>query len=268
MSSFAAQLGAAKAAHSVASALESAVRSQVVDAFDDLDKGILDAQTIRHRLEALVRSAYRSSAAVAAKHTSQESDLPGWSPSEEVFVTPYLTELLRDVRSNLRKYKHSDKTDADRRRAILRIQHSAGVAAQRGYTDSLVASYTELGDKGYILRKMWMTNNVNNVPCEHCRKLHGVEVPMDAEFPYPKHSKSTRVYQNLQGPPRHPRCQCYLVIFIVTLENAFEQPNIDFPAPIPAPESVSTDDVKSLTSRVFAAIIKALMAVASFVTGK
>lgn len=266
MSGFGAQLEAAKAAHSVSSALEVAARQQVVAAFDEWDHAELDAQTIRHRLEAIVRAAYRSSAAVAAKHTAQQSELPGWSPSEEVFVTKYLTELLKDVRSNLRAYKSSERTEVDRRRAILRIQHSAGVAAQRGYTDALVASYKELGDFGYNLRKVWLTNNVNNVPCSNCRALHGVEVGMNEEFPYPKHSKSTKVYQNLQGPPRHPRCQCYLVIFVVTLENAFEEPNIDVPQPVP--ESVTTDDVKKLPSRIFKAIIKALMAVVSFVKGK
>lgn len=96
----------------------------------------MNAQTVRYRLEAIVRAAYRTSAAVAAEHTARQSEIPGWYPQGQIFNTQYLKDLISDIRRNLRDYKSSDKEDKARRKALLRMQHSAGVGAQRGYTDA------------------------------------------------------------------------------------------------------------------------------------
>lgn len=242
------------------------MRQQIISIFDSWDKGDLTAQTVRHQLEAVIRSAYRSSGAVATEHTVQQSEIPGWRPANRFFSSDYLASMLSDVRSNLRTYKASDKTDKDRRRAVLNIQHSAGVAAQRGYTDALISSYSELNvDFGYELRKFWMANFVNNDPCDYCRALHGTEVGLHDEFPYPKHSKSTKVYQNLQGPPRHPRCRCYLAIIVVTLENALDSMDIDVPTP-PA-LTITTAEVKNMPKSLFGSIVKALQKIIAFIKG-
>ena len=264
MSSFGEQLRAAQAAHLAASALESSVRQQISNTFDEWDQGKLNAQTVRYRLESIVRTAYRSSAAVAAAHTAREAGIPGWTPVSEIFSTEYLAALLKDLRRNLRDYKASAKEETDRRRAVLRIQHGAGVAAQRGYTDALIASYSELEGFGYVLRKVWMANFVNNVPCDHCRALHGTEVGLHEEFPAPTLRK-LKIYHNLIGPPRHPRCRCYLAILIVSLENAFEK--LDIQRPTPAPQTMSTDEVKRMPGGVFKAVVMALQKIISFVRG-
>ncbi len=263
MTSFGEQLRAAQAAHLAAISLESQSRAQIAKAFEDWDSGKLDALSVRHELENIVRAAYRTSAAVAAAHTASMSELPNWLPQGEIFSTDYLQSLLKDVRRNLREYKKSERDDKARRRHILRMQHSAGVAAQRGYTDSLIASSTELEDFGFTLRKFWMANFINNIPCPACRSLHGTEVGLHDAFPAP--GSKPGVYLNLQGPPRHPRCQCYLVILVVTLDNLFDVPDIETP-PDNEPGEMDTDDVKNLPWKIFSSIIATLRKLVQFIT--
>lgn len=263
MAGFREQLQSAAQAHAAASALESVVRQQIAEAFNAWDSGVYNAQTVRYRLERIVRQAYRGSAAVAAQHSVRESGIPGWTPAE-VFSTDYLQSLLDDVRRNLREYKRSSRDEVALRRAVLRMQHSAGVAAQRGYTDQMISAYTELQGFGYRVRKIWMANVVNNTPCEHCRRLHGTEVELHEDFPIPTKS-GLKVYGDLKGPPRHPRCRCYLAILIVTLENFLEQLDIDNPGP--APEYMTSAEVKKMPNKVFSAIVKTLGRVVSFFRG-
>lgn len=263
MSGFGVQLEAARQAHLAARSLEDSVRQQVAQAFSAWENGEYSAQSIRWRLEAIIRTAYRTSAALAAAHAARQSGIPDWTPTE-VFRTPYLDNLLADVRRNLREYKASDRSEAPRRRAVLRIQHSAGVASQRGYTDSMIQAYTELEDFGFRLRKVWLANFTGNTPCEYCRALHGTEVGLNEEFP--TGDNKLKVYGDLKGPPRHPRCRCYLAILTVTLENAFEQLDIEEPG-LPA-TTMSTDDVKKMPNKVFRAVVKTLQKIVSFVRGR
>lgn len=256
MASFGDQLAAAKAAHSAVEALEAKARQQISTVMADWESGKLNSMSVRHRLEGVIRSAYRSSAALGATLAAKQSELPGWQPQAQVFSSQYLDALLKDVRANLTAYKNSEKSEADRRRAVLRMAHSAGVGAERGYTDALVASYKELADFGYELRKVWVANFVDNQPCPECVRLHGMEVGLEEEFPTPTLTK-TKIYHNLIGPPRHPHCQCYLAILVVSLENAFEKLELDTP-PHPAPTMMSSSDVKKMPAAIFSAIVKTL----------
>lgn len=265
MTSFAAQLRAAKSAHLAASAVEAVARQQIEVAYNDWEAGLLDARTVRYRLEAIIRSAYRSSANVAIAHTAAQSGLPGWKPSGTVYRTEYLEALLKDVRRNLREYKQSDRTDTDRRRHVLRTQHSAGVGAQRGYTDALIESYAELEAYGYQLRKVWLANFEDHVPCPSCSSLHGKGVGLREEFKV-KASDSSKVYLNLQGPPRHPRCQCYLCVLVVDLDNV--QDPLDVDQPKPSRTTMTTDEVKALPSKVFTAVVKSIKLVKQYLKGK
>lgn len=261
MASFGDQLAAAKAAHLAASSLEDQVRNDIGAAFDAWERGDLNDRTIRYRLESIIRNAYRGSAALAAEFTARQSGLDGWEPGE-VFLTDYLRSLISDARRNLRDYKRGPRDEKSLRSTVLRMQHGAGVAAQRGYTDSLIANYGELEDFGYKLRKVWLANLDNNVPCGHCRALHGTEVGLREEFPTGTLSP-LKVYGDLRGPPRHPRCRCYLAILIVSLENAFEELDIERPAP--EPQSMSTDDVKRMPPLIWKAVVKTLRKIVSFV---
>lgn len=265
MTGFDEQLRAARAAHTAASSLEAVARQQIVEAFAEWDAGQLSAQTVRHRLEAVIRSTYRASANVAIEHTARQSGLPNWKPSGSVYRTEYLESLLADVRRNLREYKSSERSDADRRRHILRLQHSAGVAAQRGYTDALIESYAELEAFGYQLRKVWLANFVNNTPCPSCAELHGTSVELRDEFKV-QASDSAKVYLNLQGPPRHPRCQCYLCVLVVGLDNVDSPVDVDTPPQ--GKTTMTTDEVKSLPAKVFKAVVKSIQLIKKFVKGK
>lgn len=255
MASFGDQLAAAKAAHSAVVALEQSARKQISTVMADWESGKLNSMSVRHRLESVIRSAYRSSAALGAALAARESGIPGWKPQAEVFSSKYLEALLKDVRANLTAYKQSEKTEADRRRAVLRMAHSAGVGAERGYTDAVIASYKELQDFGYQLRKVWVANFDGNTPCPECVRLHGQEVGLEEEFP--SEQTKTKIYHTLTGPPRHPHCQCYIVVLTVSLENAFEKLELDMP-PRPAPSMMSSSDVKKMPAALFAAIVKTL----------
>jgi len=262
MAGFADQLQAARQSHLAATAIELSVRQEIAETFGAWDRGELTAQSVRWKLEAIVRSAYRSSASLASAHAQREAGIPGWKPTG-VFNTDYLKALIQDVRRNLRDYKASDRGEVALRRALFRMQHSAGVAAQRGYTDGMIAAYSELADFGFRLRKVWLANFVDNTPCDYCRALHGTEVGLHENFP--TGSNKLKVYGDLKGPPRHPRCRCYLAILIVSLDNALDA--LDIEKPPAAPQTMTTDDVKSMPTLIFRAVVKTLRRIVSFVRG-
>ena len=228
------------------------------DVLDEWDAGKINNRSIRHRLENVVRGAYRSSATVAMQHTMQQSGLPKWKPRDDTFSTEYLTNLVADVRANLREYNASAKDEVAARKLDLRLQLSAVVAAQRGYTDALISSYGQLLDMGFEIDKTWLNSLVRNVPCRFCKKLHGMTIPLHDEFPIVA-KEGPKVYVNLQGPPRHPRCQCYLCMIVRTLDNAFEK--IDVEDPAVAPKLVDTEAVQRMPQTTFQAVIASLRAV-------
>lgn len=250
MTSLQNQLDLSEASKVATDALEASSRLSISELFDLWDAGEFTGASVRHKLENVVRAAYRSSASVARVEAQLSSELTEWSPVE-VFNTDYLQALLSDVRRNLRDYKSGALS---REQSISRIEHSAGVASKRGYTDQMLLSYKELEDFGFRASKFWLANFVDNTPCHLCVSLHGTERPLDQPFP----STGTGVYQDLYGPPRHPRCRCRLFVFIRTMENAFEKP--DFTAPQAPTYSLSSDDVKKFSGGIFASIKASLSA--------
>jgi hypothetical protein len=244
-----------RTAHLAVTALDEAARLQIAAAYLAWDAGELNAQTVRHRLEAIVRMSYRAASQVGAEAAQRAAgDIPGWKP-KAVFNNDYLQDLLKDVRRNLREYKASKRTDADRRRAVLYTQHSAGVAAQRAFTDSTIESYANVEALGYEVIKIWLANFVDNTPCQHCRDLHGTRVGLREPFKVP--TKTLKIYRDLQGPPRHPRCHCYLCVLVVNLENAFEEIEPLKP-PTTAPVTMTTQEVKKIPAKVFSSIVGVL----------
>lgn len=253
MTTFKVQLESAKAAHLGVSALEDVARERIKALVFEWESGLISTASIRHALEGLVRQSYRASATIGHKQAQDSAQLQGWTP-KKLQHSLYLQSLLADVRRNLRDYKASEKGDSDRRRLISRIQHSAGVAAQRGYTDSIISSYSELEDKGYDLTKVWLANFVNNVPCPVCTSLHGTTTGLHDNFPIP--TKSSAVYMDLLGPPRHPRCRCYIAVLIHALDNMNEPLDIDNPN-----EGITvldTDQVKRMSLGTFTSMVLVL----------
>lgn len=263
MASFGEQIEASRVSHLAVRALEVSVRLQIADAMSAWDRGDYTAQSVRWKLEAIVRDAYRSAAAVGVSHVSRQSGIPGWRPVG-VFNTDYLQGLLADVRRNLRDYKASDKSDIARRRAISRMAHSAGVGATRGYTDAILETNRELRDFGFMVRKLWLANFENNTPCEFCQALHGTEVALDHDFPSDRNV--LKIYGDLKGPPRHPRCKCRLCVLHVRLENLFEILDIESPADATT-DTLSTAEIQAMPDGVFRLLTRGLRKVIRWMKG-
>lgn len=265
MASFGDQIESSRRSHLAVRALETSVRRQIEEIFVSWEQGNETAQSVRWRLENVVRDAYRSAAAVGVVHMGAESGIPGWRPVG-VFNTAYLQGLLADVRRNLREYKASPRTAKDRRRAISRIEHSAGVGATRGYTDSVLVSANELRDFGFMVRKLWLANFIDNVPCEFCQALHGKEVGLNESFP--TDTNLLKVYGDLKGPPRHPRCKCRIVILLVRLENLFERLDVNDPKPGGTTNTMTTSEIQSLPKGVFSLVTRGLRKIIRFLKGE
>lgn len=262
MPSFAAQIESTRRVHEAATSLEIAARARIDELFNAWDSGEISGVAVRWELERVIRNAYRGSAALASAHMQKAADLPNWKPTE-VFNNSYLQSLLADARRNLRDYKKSDRGEVARRRAVFRIEHGAGVAAQRGFSDGQIAAAEELEDFGVRIEKMWRANFVDNTPCEYCTALHGKRAPITGAFS--ETNNKLKVYGTLTGPPRHPRCRCYLVMLIVTLENAFEK--IDTEVPQYTPQTLSTRDVRRMPVSLFVSIVKLLQKAVQVVGG-
>lgn len=257
MASFGDQFEASRRANLAVRAMEVEVRIQVAEAFAAWARGEYTDQSIRWRLEAVVRDAYRASAAIGISHIAAQAEIPRWTPKwlpKGVVKSSYLNGLVADVQRNLRDFKASPQSVEDLTRAVSRIAHSAGVAAARGQTDALLRSAKELAERhGFILRKVWMANFINHTPCELCADLHMTEVGLDEEFPA---GNKLKVYGDLKGPPRHPRCVCRLVILIVGLENYLEEDaEITSDEPTPAPETMTTETVQNLRKGFFLSVV-------------
>lgn len=264
MASYADQLAAAKTASQAANALEAQMRSGIEKAFDDWDAGVLTNKNVRFQLERIVRTGFRSAASVAASQVARQSELPGWKPQEQVFSPEYLKRLLEDTRRNLRDYVASKHDETVRRRVVANISHSAGVGVHAGFTAQQIASYRELQDFGMQVRKFWSANFNGHEPCVWCRQLHGTEVGLREQFENP--NPKAKTYQTLHGPPLHPNCQCFLVTFITTLENAGQHPDLDTPSP--APQSLDTAAVQRMPLAIFNAVVAVLRKVLALVRGK
>lgn len=267
MANFGDQIEVARTTHIAVRALEAAVRLQVADAFNSWERGEYDETSVRYRLEAIVRSAYRASSAVGLAHISAAAGVPRWrphwAPRRGPVRSPYLDDLLADVRRNLRDYKASPRAEVDRIRAISRISHSAGVAVSRGKTEAMLRSARELSqDHGFILRKIWLANFVNHTPCDLCAHLHMTEADLDAEFPI---DPRLQVYGDLKGPPLHPRCMCTLVVLFVGLEN-HQEADTPVTGDTPEPQTMTTEGVKALPQTFFQQVVKWLRGLVRFLT--
>jgi hypothetical protein len=213
-------------------------------------------------IETVVRSAYHTGAALARAHVANEADIPGWVAPEEKRTPPYLKALLADVRTNMRAYLNGPRDEKAQRRLVLRVQHSAGIASQRGYTDAMLRAADSLAKIGVQPRKVWAATGPN--PCAECINLHGTEKALHEHF----ETTRTRVYRDLLGPPAHPHCHCTLVLFLAGADNITEK--IDLEAPVkPAAKEMSSNAVKGLNATVFTGLIAALTRIIMFlVKGK
>lgn len=115
----------------------------------------------------------------------------------------------------------------------LRNRLAAEVAAPAARAQAEIAQGEELQSAGVRVWKQWRCRCTGNIPdervCHWCRALHGMVIPLHANFPMGEphdltgHGRLTRpprLYHGvLAGPPRHPRCRCHIKI-LTDLEQA------------------------------------------------
>lgn len=262
MTSFSAQIAEARVVSRAKAALDTQARFMAQAAIQGwIERANPSLANGMPEIESVVRSAYHSSAALARTHMRGMVGLDGWEPPVEKRTPPYLRALLDDVRRNMREYLQGSKDEAAVRRLMLRVQHSAGIASQRGYTDAMIRSGASLEKIGVIVRKMWMANFVNNTPCPECASRHGLEVSLNDQFD----SGTLRVYRDLLGPPAHPHCRCILVLLVVGPDNITEPVDMEESPEGDAPEEMSSDDVRKMPKPLFLTLISALGKLIRFV---
>lgn len=262
------QLQRAREAARAASSVEAANRALVADMIDRWSRGEITTRQLRFRVEAVVRSAYRASGEIGRSLAEINSDIPGWKPSNATFRTDYLNSLQADARAAVSEYlktmKRKTLTPEDaakaRARVVMRVQHSAGVATTRGYTDGLIAAYQELDREGVRVEKLWSVSFLNNTPCPRCMALHGERARLNEPF---VDLDGVGIYRDLMGPPRHPRCRCFLIILLITAENAAQTIVLDSPQQ-PA-SSMTADQVRKLPTPVYHSVLAALKVTAKYI---
>lgn len=253
MATFRAQFTAAAKTNQAVRAVEASARMQAVSISMLAAAARVDKKETERSLVGVVADAYQASAALAVAHLSAQIGVPRWKPrtvDKTVRDSEYLQGLQDDVVRNLRLFWRGDIPHV--KSLSSRVSHSAGVAAARGYTDAMISASRELSElHGFILRKVWRANFVNHTPCALCAELDGTSVAMDKDFPS---SSTLAVYGDLLGPPRHPRCMCWLVVLVEGLEN-YEDPQ-DGSGSDSEPQSLTTDQIQKMKPAFYLRVVR------------
>lgn len=181
-----------------------------------------------------VRQAFAAGRSLGLQAVVDEMSLLGVEYEYQSISADALTAALRDLDASFRK------VERDLERSILRIWNDPGPVSQarrlrlisqeistaaqamskraalsaqyvtnRAYTDAQTSVRTDAP-----VRKMWVANFAAGPPCLTCSALHGATVALNEEFSHTQSfaTNPPRVYQDLQGPPRHPNCRCRVVL--------------------------------------------------------
>lgn len=190
------------------------------------------------RVENVTRTGYQAGAALAKAATGREfaplgHDVPTALPDLGRYLDAVLTDVraafgqvLFDIHDNVRAAHDGVTgdgapaarvltTNAALKRAVRRLGvsvNAAGTAAlHRGFSDAQMALYDQYSriNPFVALRKQWRVTD--GEPCEHCKALDKVTVPIGTQFPVTD-PRGKAVYRDLQGPPRHPSCRCRIAL--------------------------------------------------------
>lgn len=247
-------------------AIEAAQRMRVESLFSRMESGILQYGTLRQELLKLAKAGYITGGSVAVQHVADLIKLQGvdLNPPAALESSDVLDRVLSDLVRNLEAYRDSDKDGTAFRRLRFRALLGIQTAVRRGFTDSQLAAANKISDQGGALHKMWLCSFGGNTPCPHCLKLHGVTIPLNEEFDHgDDHAPS--VFLGLQGPPRHPNCHCYMIVYLVTPETTVVAPS---PAVVEIGDKyMTTKDVRKLPRAVFTAVLSTLRLIAGILTG-
>jgi hypothetical protein len=131
-------------------------------------------------------------------------------------------------------------------KVVTRMRMSLESAAGASHTEAVIAEGRQLQQQGQHVMKVWRSR-LSRRTCRWCRELDGVMIPLDDDFPHGdpvalEQSRTRRVatpagvrrYRRsmgqpiilthpprvwlgrLPGPKRHPRCECWLELHILT----------------------------------------------------
>jgi hypothetical protein len=137
---------------------------------------------------------------------------------------------------------------------VTRARMSVEMAASVSRTEAVIAEGHQLQRQGQHVMKVWRSR-LSRRTCRWCRELDGVMVPLDDDFPHGdpvalEQERTRRVatpagarrYRRsmgqpiifthpprvwlgrLPGPKRHPRCECWLELHILTEAGTPPQP--------------------------------------------
>lgn len=260
MTSFSEVLDLAKVASDALNALDESSKSKVLSLFGKYENGLTALPLLAKELRAHARVGFVTAGSIAVEHVKdlvRESGLPSVD-LPVILTSPVLERAVSDLAKNFAVFDKSQKTDTDLRRLRFRTVLSVQTALRRGFTDNQLAAAGVLRAQGATLKKVWLANFTNNTPCITCSVLHGTELDVGAEFSHGG-AKAPSTFEGLMGPPRHPNCHCYMLIYVVSLDTIAVIPQA------PALEEhkfMSSKDVKRLPRAVFTAAVTTLRLIA------
>lgn len=251
----------------VVASLESASRNRVDSIFARFEAGVLSGDQLRDELLDQVSAAFTLAAATAGQQVRDLANLSGVTPppAVDVSTSSTLRRLLLDIRLNISKFLDSGRTETDLRRLRFRSWLSVQGAYRFGLTEGLIASASDLEKQGAVLKKIWMTNvSPDHSPCAHCLSLHGTERSLHEEFDHGG-AGSPNLYVALAGPPRHPNCRCYIILYVATLDTviSIQRPS----ASVLEDQFMSSKDVKRLPKHVFVSVVTTMRLIAGKLKG-
>ena len=130
----------------------------------------------------------------------------------------YLDQLIADVMRNsiLASSRMQRVIYADRDSADLSMNKIGADLARRAGLGVRVAEVRSRAERDLLAiaakgqYKRWVSR-LDAATCSECSALHGMVLHVLEEFPADAGGREVRVYRDLLGPPRHPRCRCRLV---------------------------------------------------------
>jgi hypothetical protein len=265
MTSFSEVLDLAKNASEALNALEATAHARVLSFFGRHQNGFETAPQLREEMLRQAKAGFAAAGSIALEHIQGLAESAGLPAVDVKLLTkaPVLDRLTNDIVRNFNLYMASSKTETDLRRLQFRTGLSVQQAVRRGFTENQIAAAAAIRDQGASLKKIWLANFVDNVPCRDCKALHGTEVSLSAEFPHGD-EKSPKIFHGLQGPPRHPNCHCYMLVYVITLGTIPQVPK----APVLDEQKFMTSkDVRRLPRSVFTAAITTLRLISGKLKG-
>lgn len=265
MTSFSEVLGLAKTANDALNAVEDAADAHLQSAFVKFQNGYITLAELRLDMLNSTQAGYITAGTIANNHMTKIADdasLPAID-TPLVKTSPALASVLDDISRNMGVFEYSERDATALRRLRFRTSLSVQHAVRRGFTENQLATGKALSDAGASVHKMWLANFLNNSPCPTCRALHGTELDLSDEFDHGD-AKAPKTYLDLLGPPRHPHCHCYLLVYVVTLDTVSQAPA----APILEEQKyMHSHDIRKLPRSVYIAALTTLRLIAGLLKG-